>query len=806
MHVKFFPAQRARLLIGTLLILACGLITPVALAAPDLKWDLSYRSALRENPIASNEFMTIWPSRYPKRLIHDRLENYAGEAIEASLLIEQPDGDSGHPFATWFIKTRTTAQVCTLYKRADEPCKQLDPVRAEALIYEVMNFKPLDFTPSDENKIGDLGGKPVLVNYSGFISVYINGRVLQRPIAIIERERLSNALAKAQLTPDELTKREAEIARQRRSLAFIEAVRNGDIESMRSFIGQGQQIEDARNYDSPAIAIAAGAGQQAAVSFLLQRGARIDATESAALKAAVTARDVEMVEYLLARGALIDPPKNSLGTDRKVFATPLGVAVRGKDLKMAQLLLQRGANPNAEQSLPPFVSAALAQDFPMMDLLIANRADPDQSGNYDDDTALMRLMQRSGKLGGWPKDKEEQKAILKTEAELEKVVRKLVSFGANVNYINRQCQDAYYQAKRYSSQGMMRLLQELGADPERRTRCRENLKAINDHNYRDVESNAREEIARKTMSYLAAEDYAGLEALYKKLNRETERTPSGVWKLAVFAAQLKNFTQRTTSQQYWDSMDARIARWEKKYPKSVLASIFHAYALRGRALAHRGDGPGSSVSQENIDAMHAYAKKAYIVLLHFDREAARHPEWCRAVLEVIPYNGRLVNLIDTKARIYMRLHPYYHELYFTAAVYLEPRWGGSFAEIDALAKSAAAATSAKEGRALYSRIYWYLDQFYYSDGRSPLSNSTLFTKTGVNWTEMRAGFDDLVARYPDPWNLNAYAYFACRAQDFGTMNRILKKIGGRLLYSAWAGGATVEECLRHQDGDGAAMP
>ena len=800
MQVNSSPAQRARVFLGTLFFLGCGLSAPTALAAPDLKWDLSYRSALREHPIADNEFMAFWPARYPKRAIHDKLANYAGERIEASLLIERPDGDSGHPFASWYIKTRTTAQVCTLYKEPHRPCKQLDPARTEAFISEVMNFKPLKFTPSKENQIGDVAGTPILVNYVGFISVYVDGRALQRPIATVEGERLSDAIAKVQLTPQELKEREAQIEQQRRTAAFIEAVRNGDIDTMRRLIDQGQNIEDARNHESPAIAIAAHAGQQAAVSFLLQRGARIDATESAALKAAIKARNSEMVDYLLARGAKVEPPQNSLSTHGKVDDTPLGVAVKLKDLNMAQLLIRRGANVNAAQWTPPLTSATLARDVPMMDLLISHGAKPDQAGTNNDDTALIQLAQSSGNLTR-PREEVQQNASPKAQAELKNIVMKLVAAGANVNHVTGTCNTAYDKAKLYESEGMVRLLAQLGADPQLGVRCVDKKNAINSYGRENAEYKARTEIAGKIRNYLKAEDYPGLEALYKKLNKQSERTPSGVWKLAMFAPEFKNFMQQTTRAQYWASIDERIGKWEKQFPKSVLARIFHAYALRQRALAHRGEGPGSSVSQENIDAMTTYVSEAYMLLQKFERQAASHPEWCRVMLELMPYIPGFVRNIDISAQQYARLHPYYHELYFTAAVYLEPRWGGSFARIDALAKSAVAATSANEGRGLYARIYWYLDQFYYSGNRSSRSDATLFTKTGVNWTEMRAGFDDMVARYPDPWNLNAYAYFACKAQDFKTMNRVLEQIGDKLLYPVWPGSDTLDECLRHQDTD-----
>jgi hypothetical protein len=65
---------------------------PVAHAAPDLQWDLSYESALRAHPVAENEFLRFWPARYPQRPIHERLASYSGEPIEASLLIEDRTG------------------------------------------------------------------------------------------------------------------------------------------------------------------------------------------------------------------------------------------------------------------------------------------------------------------------------------------------------------------------------------------------------------------------------------------------------------------------------------------------------------------------------------------------------------------------------------------------------------------------------------------------------------------------------------------------------------------------------------------
>jgi ankyrin repeat protein len=457
---------------SSLLFACASILTSAAIAAADnLPWDLSYQSALRDYPIPQNEFMATWPGRDSKRLIHEKLATYAGEKIEASLLIETPDRHAGDPMATWFIKTRTTAQSCIFHPKVSQPCEQLDPVRTEAFIREVMNLKPAKFSPSNRS-IGDAAGGPIFANYFGFLSVYVDGRTLQRPIASVEfadlasgmkmtdsadAGRLTTAMEKVTLTPEEFQKRETEFRQLRLKLAIAEAARKGDIGKMRAFIEQGAEFEDAKYPDTPVIATAAAAGQTAAVDFLLERGAKIDAREGAALNAAVKARNVDMVEHLLSKGARLDFPGDS------TFETPLGAAVGDGDLNMARLLIDRGADVNGSQSRPAIVTAALRQDLPMLDLLIAKGAKPDQLVRYENTTGLMMLVGFSG--GG-------QRASSKTDAALELIVRKLVAAGANVNFINRACHNAYAEAKTRNSESMMRLLVELGADPTLDNRCR----------------------------------------------------------------------------------------------------------------------------------------------------------------------------------------------------------------------------------------------------------------------------------------------------------------------------------------------
>jgi hypothetical protein len=63
------------------------------------------------------------------------------------------------------------------------------------------------------------------------------------------------------------------------------------------------------------------------------------------------------------------------------------------------------------------------------------------------------------------------------------------------------------------------------------------------------------------------------------------------------------------------------------------------------------------------------------------------------------------------------------------------------------------------------------------------------------WPKMKVGFEDLIARYPNDWNLNNFAIYSCMARDKPKIVELLKKIGGRFLDSAWSEGV-MEFCTK----------
>lgn len=807
--------QRLNLHISHLAIMSICLafVAPSQAASEaDLKWDLSYKSALKANPIAQNEFMQIWASRYPSRPIHTKLGSYAGEPIEASLLIETPDGHTGDPSASWFIKTRSTVTLCEFHpKYMNKPCRTLDPSRVENFIREVMRFKKLPPQLSEQNVIEKAAdGKTILLNYMGYLSVYVDGKSLQRPIALLEwgesnvmpgekpdpeTGRLGREIAKLMLSDADFKKRQIELDAHARQQLFDDAVRRGDLEKMRTMLDTASSGERNISVDAVtrALVIAAQNGQQRAVDFLLTRGAKIDANESAALKAAVQADDLEMIKHLLDKGAQVDPPKESLNSYGMIYQSALGLAVRLHKEQTARLLIGRGADVNINQSPAIVASAVIGGDLAIADLILGSGAKPDQVTRDDSRTALMSLMMDSGALSGWPQDPEQQKAILKREAGLEAMVRRLVLAGANVNFITSTCYTAYQEASNRHSEGMKNLLVSLGADANLQQLCIERQKQGAQGSTSGTEATARASVATEAMQYLRRADYQNLEVLYEKLKKPDQRTPSGIWKLAIFYNQLRDFSQRKRDPVYWNTMQLLAQDWQKKFPQSVPARIFQVYLYWNRVIAYRGVAAYSTLNAADKEEVASNSAEALKVLAYMKANAAsaKDPEWYRAMLNVLPYSKQYSAAeLDRVLAEGMQLYPNYHEMYFAAGFFSLSNWSGNPNAVEKMAKRAKLAPGNKEKRSMYARIYWYLNQVAYQ--------GKIFELSHVDWAEMSLSFSDLVALYPDPWNLNAYAYFACQAQDYATMKRVLKQIDKQLIFIVWGekGYVNYDECTK----------
>ncbi len=89
---------------------------------------------------------------------------------------------------------------------------------------------------------------------------------------------------------------------------------------------------------------------------------------------------------------------------------------------------------------------------------------------------------------------------------------------------------------------------------------------------------------------------------------------------------------------------------------------------------------------------------------------------------------------------------------------------------------------------LYARLYWYAAQRAGGIG--------VFYHHWPDWPSMKAGIHVVIARYPDNWNLNNFARYACAAGDFDESERLIDQIEWPLM-EIWEDYKTLHYC--HND-------
>jgi hypothetical protein len=299
----------------------------------------------------------------------------------------------------------------------------------------------------------------------------------------------------------------------------------------------------------------------------------------------------------------------------------------------------------------------------------------------------------------------------------------------------------------------------------------------------------RDAIESQAIRLYAAGDLAGLDAQSEAYLAGATRTSSGLWVSGLFAGgvEVAIVRPKPTTEAGWDELEQRMRSWVKQHPQSPLAHLMVAEAMTRRGWSIRGGGYAHAVSPEAWAPFREHMKRARDYLVSNAEVAARHPQYYAALVQVDTWLGVDDKQVQADFEAGTRHHPGYYPLYFAMLNHLMPKWGGGPREIEAFARAAVEATRATEGESMYARIYWFAAQNGYDD--------TIFLTSFARWDRMRAGFEDVIARFPDQWNLQNYAHFACEAGDMETLQALLPRLQAPIA-SAWQGRASFEECRR----------
>jgi hypothetical protein len=240
----------------------------------------------------------------------------------------------------------------------------------------------------------------------------------------------------------------------------------------------------------------------------------------------------------------------------------------------------------------------------------------------------------------------------------------------------------------------------------------------------------------------------------------------------------------------WEPQLEKIRKWQASEPQNVNAVLTEAAYWIAYGRFARGAQFATNVPPKAFELMHERMVRAKAVLEAIRPAAATNQVWYVQMLNIALIDGWSAARRATLFSDAIRADPYFYSTYGQMAASLTPRWGGSLNEYHHFVESAVARTQSREGNSYYARLSWNLAEIE--------SNQDPFRDLRISWRKMNAGFDDLMRRYPDSqWNLHHYAYFACRAGDGKTFNKLrptldLQKMNR--MPTIWGQAYTLEFC------------
>ncbi len=224
------------------------------------------------------------------------------------------------------------------------------------------------------------------------------------------------------------------------------------------------------------------------------------------------------------------------------------------------------------------------------------------------------------------------------------------------------------------------------------------------------------------------------------------------------------------------------------HPFSRAAALAEVVYWNEYAWNARGPGMADTVPADGWELFRQRLGKAEAILLDSKSYASGSPLWGRLMIKV--GNGlswSRPKLLQTFEEV-TRDEKYFYPTYTETAWDLTPRWGGDWKLVDAFIRDATKVTQARDGYAMYARLYWSVDD-------CGCGEFNLFRDSLANWPDMKRGFDDLIQRYPhSAWLYNKYAAYACLAGDKDAYQSIRFRIGATLVPEAWPSHQAIDLC------------
>ena len=297
----------------------------------------------------------------------------------------------------------------------------------------------------------------------------------------------------------------------------------------------------------------------------------------------------------------------------------------------------------------------------------------------------------------------------------------------------------------------------------------------------------RAAIGSTVRELVSRQDFAELEKIAASFLNGRARTSSGLWKIGLYDDAIADvFRCKCSNDAFWIGAEENMKDWIRKYPGSINAHLAYAHMLLEKAWSIRGWGYTNTVAPESWKPFHEQVEKARAYLMEHEKIGISDPRWNNMIVGIANLQEISETEYEALANTALERHPDYYPIYFEIMLHHAPKWGGSAAAIEKFARESVVRSRSKEGEGMYARIYWYASQSQY--------DSSLFQSSSVDWLEMKQGIDDVLKSFPDQWNINNFAKFACFARDKEKTKELIGQMSSEPIRDAWGNDATFEYC------------
>ncbi|KQV45824.1 MULTISPECIES: DUF4034 domain-containing protein [unclassified Duganella] len=275
------------------------------------------------------------------------------------------------------------------------------------------------------------------------------------------------------------------------------------------------------------------------------------------------------------------------------------------------------------------------------------------------------------------------------------------------------------------------------------------------------------------------------------------RLPDGQPELLVFVSA---FYPMFDAWRDWDRVGAKLKKWRSESPDSAAQAIVEVMYWDSYAWYGRGGGYASSVPEAAWELFRERLAKASARLEESKAMAGNCPVWHSLNISTLINSGASRTKINSAYAEAVKAFPASQQVHFAMGRSMEVKWGANPGDFERFARQAVKLSQREEGDGLYARLFWSRD--------CNCDDALSFGRPGdPDWKTMKAGFEDLLQRYPDQiYNKNKFAAFACRANDRATYAKLRRELGDNIVEHLWPDSWKPEVCDREMAKSPAVAP